>query len=101
MYKFNINAIDLRVRQFRTQRDYWRGGKKGHIPPPKFGKPVITAIKLDPKQAILQQCKSIGGFFSGTHNCLATGGFGSCNTAIRAARGPIRLGGTTTSAPPS
>ncbi|MDD4202984.1 MAG: hypothetical protein PHQ52_05905 [Candidatus Omnitrophica bacterium] len=34
----------------------------------KYPKPIIAFVKLDAEQAILQICKSGGGFFSTTHS---------------------------------
>ncbi len=103
MYKFNINSIDLRLRQFRTRKDYWQGVREGRIPPPRFGKPVLTAIKLDPKQAIITVC-NVGGAYMWRNNggplyCYETGPGGACSITVRGTQKARRVGGAYGAAP--
>ena len=50
-----------------------------------YSKPVITVIKLDPEQALLSACKTLGLYFRGTRGCLAAPrGFGyRCTRSVR------------------
>ena len=55
--------IDLRRNPYHLSKKYWRAerekrARRSHI----YRKPVLTAIKLDPRQAMLAQCV-IGGVF--------------------------------------
>ena len=56
----------------------------------KYIKPVATAVKLDPKSAVLSNCIVGGGWFQTptTPYCLARGGTGGgCTTAVRGTYG--------------
>ena len=55
-------GIDLRKKPFRKRKFYWRAVREGSLPWPRYKKPKLTAIDLDPKQAIITQCR-LGGIF--------------------------------------
>ena len=67
--------IDLRKKMYRDKKDFWRQVREGKIPPPKYQKPVLTAIKLDSGAAILTACRVGGIYFSAfAGNCVYTPG---------------------------
>ena len=48
--------FDLRKRFYRREKDYYREIREGRIPEPRYKKPKLYRIKLDPKSAILTAC---------------------------------------------
>ena len=89
--------IDLRRNPYRLGKKYWRAkrermARRFHI----YKKPVLTAIKLDPKQAIFVQCQiSSAVWFSAMgHLCVSQGmrGASTCDMGIRGRRSATHTG---------
>ena len=68
-----------------------------------YKKPVVTAIELDPEQAIIVVCSiAASGWMNGTGVCFAGGVIpATCNTAVRGMRTDTRAkaGGNAVNAP--
>jgi hypothetical protein len=69
----------------------------------KYISPKITAVELDPEQAILNVCAVGGMYLTGPNSCafLSGGGMESCGTALRGKQTGTDHGGYSTDQAPS
>ena len=87
--------FDLRQNPYRRKKEYYRDLREGRIPEPIYKKPIVTAIQLDPTQAVLATCKADQGVWIGTNpgtggtRCIANT-FMKTKTCTLGARGETR-----------